>query len=181
MSRIVAIAVLAAMCVTLFGVDRSALAAQQQRGTPEEVARRLARVQIGDIVYVVRSNGTRLRGVLVAKTDDSITVDVYRTRAFRRPELVGTETLALAAVQEVTTPLTGGQKAAIAAGVVAGFVGVCTAVVLGERTDRRPGLEGSGSSGDARSSAEETLIAPDGAASLDVAVPPGGDETTEAR
>jgi hypothetical protein len=171
MTRIVAVALLAAMCVALFGIDRTALAAAQQT-TSDELARQLARVEVGDIVNVVRQDGTKLRGVLVAKTADSITIDVYRSRAFRRPQLVATEALDLASVREVTTPLSSGQKAAIVAGVVAGAVGVCTAAYFGER---RPRLDGTGSTGEAQSPAGHTPTAQESE------FPPEENQATEAR
>ena len=45
-------------------------------------------IDVGSVVSVDRLDGSRIEGVLTAKTPDSITVDVYQRRAFRRPRLV---------------------------------------------------------------------------------------------
>jgi hypothetical protein len=79
------------------------------------------------VVKIERNDGRKIEGVLTAKTPDSITVDVYQRRAFRRPRLVSTDTISLGDIREIKKPLTRTQIALITTGVA---VGSCAAIVL---------------------------------------------------
>ena len=68
----------------------------------------------------IKRDGTKFEGRLVAKTTDSVTVDVYRRRAFRFPQRLGAQTLALGDLRDIKKPLTRAQVALITAGVVDG-------------------------------------------------------------
>jgi hypothetical protein len=76
-----------------------------------------------------RADGTKFEGRLVAKTADGVTVEMYRRRTFRRPERIGTETLALADVRDIKKPLSGTQRALIVAGVAVGACAVAASLV----------------------------------------------------
>ena len=124
MIRAVAVMVVAALCAAVFGVDGTVLAAQNDASRQRVIAERVSKMKVGDIVKGERADGTTFEGRLVATTPDSVTVDVYRRRAFRRPERIGTETLALADLREIKKPLSGTQRALIVAGVAVGACAV---------------------------------------------------------
>ena len=124
MIRAVAVMVVAALCAALFGVDGTVLAAQNDASRQRVIAERVSKMKVGDIVKGERADGTKFEGRLVAKTADSVIVDVYRRRAFRRVQRIGTETLALADVREIKKPLSGTQQALIVAGVAVGACAV---------------------------------------------------------
>lgn len=128
MIRAVAVIVVAALCAALFGVDGTVLAAQNDVSRQRVIAERVSKMKVGDIVKGERADGTKFEGRLVAKTPDSVTVDMYRRRAFRRPERIGTETLALADVREIKKPLSGTQRALIVAGVAVGACAVAASL-----------------------------------------------------
>ena len=124
MTRAIAVIVVAALCAALLGVDESLLAAQDDAARAaarqQAISTRVGRIAVGSVVKVERSDGRKLEGMLTAKTADSITVDVYQRRAFRRLLHVGTETIPLDDIKNIRKPLTGKQTAAITAGVLAG-------------------------------------------------------------
>ena len=119
MIRVVAVVVIATVCAALFGVDGTVLA-QQTNARQRIIEERVSKMKVGDIVKGERADGTKFEGVLVAKMTDSVTVDVYRRRAFRRLQRMGTETMTLVNLRDIKKPLSGAQKAAITAGIVVG-------------------------------------------------------------
>jgi hypothetical protein len=131
MTRAIAVIVVAALCAALFGVDQSARAAQddaaREAARQRAISTRVDKIGVGSVVKVERNDGRKIEGVLTAKLPDSITVDVYQRRAFRRPRLVSTDTISLGDIREIKKPLTHTQIALITTGVA---VGSCTAIVL---------------------------------------------------
>jgi hypothetical protein len=131
MTRAIAVIVVAALCAALFGVDGSMRAAQddaaREAAHQQAISTRVFKIGVGSVVKVERKDGKKIEGVLTAKTPDSITVDVYQRRAFRRPRLVGTDTISLGDIKELKKPLTRTQVALITTGVV---VGSCAAIAL---------------------------------------------------
>jgi len=124
MTRAIAVIVVAALCAALLGVDESVLAAQDDAARAaarqQAISTRVDKIAVGSVVKVERSDGRKLEGMLTAKTADSITVDVYQRRAFRRLLHAGIETIPLDDITNIKKPLTGKQIAAITAGVLAG-------------------------------------------------------------
>jgi hypothetical protein len=132
MTRAIAVIVVAGLCAAMFGVDESAWAAQddaarQAARQQQAISTRVDKIGVGSVVKVERNDGRKIEGVLTAKLPDSITVDVYQRRAFRRPRLVSTDTISLGDIREIKKPLTRTQIALITTGVA---VGSCTAIVL---------------------------------------------------
>ena len=125
MIRAMSVIVIAVMCAALFGVDRSVLAAQKDPTPQQKVASRVARLKVGDVVTGKRTDGKKFKGVVVSKTTDSITVDVYRPRTFRRDQRLGQETMTFDSLREIKKETTW-QDVAIGSALV---VGVCTAAV----------------------------------------------------
>ena len=138
MIRVIAVMVIAAVCAALFGVDGAVLAQQNDASRQRVIAERVSKMKVGDIVKGQRADGTKFEGRLVAKTADSVTVDVYRRRAFRRVQRMGTETLMLTELRDMKKPLTGAQQALIAAGIA---VGACAVVgsMVAANVDSKPG------------------------------------------
>lgn len=131
MTRAIAVIVVAVVCAALVGVDESLWAAQddaaRQAARQQAISTRVSKIGVGSVVKIERNDGRKIEGVLTAKTPDSITVDIYERRAFRRPRLVSTDTISLDDVKEIKKPLTRAQVALITTGVV---VGSCAALVL---------------------------------------------------
>src|SRR4029450_6587033 len=131
MTRAIAVIVVAALCAALFGVDGSMRAAQEdaarEAAHQQAISTRVFKIGVGSVVKVERKDGRKIEGVLTAKTPDSITVDVYQRRAFRRPRLVGTDTISLGGIKELKKPLSRTQVARITSGVVAGS---CAAIAI---------------------------------------------------
>jgi hypothetical protein len=125
--RAMAVIVIAAVCAALFGVDGAVLAAQDPAGRQQALAARVAKLKIGDIVRVERADGTKVEGVLADKMADRITVDIYRRRAFRRPQRVGSESVSFADMKEIKRPLTGTEKTLIISGVAVGACAIAGA------------------------------------------------------
>ena len=128
MIRVAAVIVIAALCAVLFGVGGPVMAAQNDASRQRVIAERISRMKVGDIVKGERADGTKFEGVLVAKTTDSVTVDAYRRRAFRRRQRLGTETIALVNLREIKKPLSGAQQAAIVAAVAVGACAVAASM-----------------------------------------------------
>ena len=128
MIRAIAVIVVAAVCAALLGVDGTVQAAQSDPSRQRVIAERVAKMKVGDIVKGERADGTKFEGRLVATTPDSVTVDVYRRRAFRRVQRIGTETLALADVRDIKKPLSGTQQALIVAGIAVGACAVAASL-----------------------------------------------------
>lgn len=126
-----AVIVVAALCAALVGVDESLWAAQDDAARAaarqQAVAARVSKIGVGSVVKIERNDGRKIEGVLTAKTPDSITVDIYDRRAFRRPRLVSTDTISLDDVKDIKKPLSRAQVALITTGVV---VGTCAAVAV---------------------------------------------------
>jgi hypothetical protein len=124
MTRAIAVIVVAALCAALLGVDESLSAAQDDAARAaarqQAISTRVGKIAVGSVVKVERNDGTKLEGMLTAKTADSITVDVYQRRAFRPLRHIGADTIPLDDIKNIKKPLTGKQQAAIAAGVLAG-------------------------------------------------------------
>jgi hypothetical protein len=124
MTRAIAVIVVAALCAALLGVDESLSAAQDDAARAatrqQAISTRVAKIAVGSVVKIERNDGTKLEGMLTAKTADSITVDLYQRRTFRRLRHIGTDTIPLDDVKNIKKPLTGKQQAAITAGVLAG-------------------------------------------------------------
>jgi hypothetical protein len=131
MIRAIAVIVVAAFCAVVLGVDVSLSAAQNDAARAaarqQEVSTRVAKIAVGSVVKVERSDGTELEGMLTAKTADSITVDVYQRRAFRRLRHIGVDTIPIDDIKSIKKPLTGKQKAAITAGILGG---ACAAALI---------------------------------------------------
>ena len=162
MIRAIAVVVVAALCAALFGVDGTVQAAQNDASRQRVIAERVAKMKVGDIVKGERADGTKFEGRLVAKTPDSVTVDMYRRRAFRRVQRIGTETLALADVRDIKKPLSGTQQALIVAGVAVGACAVAGSLVAAnleaEPNERAGGPDGPSMKDD--TDAEPTADAP---------------------
>jgi hypothetical protein len=131
MTRAIAVIVVAALCAALFGVDESARAAQddaaREAARQRAISTRVSNIGVGSVVKIERNDGRKIEGVLTAKTPDSITLDVYQRRPFRRPRLVSTDTISLGDIKEIKKPLSRTQVALIATGIA---VGSCAAIVL---------------------------------------------------
>ena len=138
MIRAIAVVVVAAICAALFGVEGTVLAQQNTASRLRIIEERVSRMKIGDIVKGERTDGTKFEGRLVAKTADSVTVDVYRRRAFRRLQRIGTETLMLTELRDLKKPLSGAQQALIVAGVAVGACAVA-ATLVATNLDSKPG------------------------------------------
>jgi len=129
MIRAIAVIVIAAMCAVGFGLDRPVQAAQNDAARQRAIAERLTKMKVGDIVKGQRADGTKFEGRLVAKTPESVTVDVYRRRAFRGPQRMGTETIAFTDLRDIKKPLSRAQQALIVAGVAVGACAVAASLV----------------------------------------------------
>jgi hypothetical protein len=131
MTRAIAVIIVAALCAALLGVDESLSATQDDAARAaarqQATSTRVAKIAVGSVVKVERNDGTKLEGMLTAKTADSITIDVYQRRAFRRLRHIGTDTIPLDDIKNIKKPLTGKQQAAITAGVLAG---TCAGLLL---------------------------------------------------
>ena len=127
MIRAVAVIVIAAVCAAMFGVDGMALAAQDPASSQQVIAARVAKLKIGDIVRVELVDGTKLEGMLADKTADRITVDIYRRRAFRRPQRVGSESVSFADMKGIKRPLTPTERTLIISGVAVGACAIAGA------------------------------------------------------
>src|SRR4030095_12458299 len=131
MTRAIAVIVVAALCAALFGVCGSMRAAQDDAARDaahqQAISTRVFKIGVGSVVKVERKDGRKIEGGLTAKTPDSITVDVYQRRAFRRPRLVSTDTISLGDIREIKKPLTRTQITLITTGIA---VGSCAAIVL---------------------------------------------------
>ena len=165
MIRAGAVMVVAILWAALFGVDGTVVAAQNDASRQRVIVERVSKMNVGDIVKGERADGTKFEGRLVAKTPDSVTVDVYRRRAFRRLERIGIETLALADVREIKKPLSGTQRALIVAGVAVGACAVAGTVAAAnlesepnERNGRPDGVRMNGDT-DAAPAADAPLPA----------------------
>src|SRR4029079_11461831 len=104
MTRTLAVALIAAVCAALFGVDRPSAA--QTAVPPQVTARqaietRLAGIKVDSPVKVRRLDGTTVEGLLAEKRADDISVDVYRKRPFRRLTTVSPDTNLLVRLQDV--------------------------------------------------------------------------------
>ena len=137
MIRVVAVVVIATVCAALFGVDGTVLA-QQTNARQRIIEERVSKMQVGDIVKGERADGTKFEGMLVAKMADSVTVDLYRRRAFRRLQRMGTETITLVNLRDIKKPLSGAQKAAITAGIVVGGC-LVAASIAASNLESQPG------------------------------------------
>ena len=141
MIRAIAVMIVAALCAALLGVDETAQAAQNDPSRQRVIVERVSKMKIGDIVKGERADGTKFEGRLVAKMTDSVTVDVYRRRAFRRLQRIGTETLVLTDLRDIKKPLSGAQQALIVAGVAVGACAVAatlaTATLESEPDEQR--------------------------------------------
>jgi hypothetical protein len=132
MTRAIAVIVVAGLCAAMFGVDESAWAAQddaarQAARQQQAISTRVSKIDVGSVVKVERNDGRKIEGVLTAKTPDSITLNVYQRRPFRRPRLVSTDTISLGEIREIKKPLTRTQITLITTGIA---VGSCAAIVL---------------------------------------------------
>lgn len=131
MIRVIAVMIIAAVCAALYGVDDAVLAQQADVSRLRIVEERVSKMKVGDIVRGERTDGTKFEGQLVAKTADSVTVDVYRRRAFRRLQRIGTETIMLTELRDMKKPMSGRQKALIVASIA---VGACAIAAGGAAT-----------------------------------------------
>jgi hypothetical protein len=144
MIRAMAVIVVAALCAALFGVDGAALAAQGTASQQQAIAARVARLKIGDIVRIEQVDGTKLEGVLADKMADRVTIDLYRRRAFRRPQRVGSASVLLADMKEIKRPLTRTETTLIISGVAVGACAIAGAIAAnteqqqGERPSSTP-------------------------------------------
>ena len=138
MIRAIAVMVIAAVCAALFGMDGAVLAQQNDASRLRIIEERVSKMKVGDIVKGERADGTKFEGRLVAKTADSVTVDVYRRRAFRRLQRIGTETLVLTELRDMKKPLSGAQQALIVAGIAVGACAVA-ATLVATNLDQQPG------------------------------------------
>ena len=141
MIRVIAVVLVAAISASWFGVDRPALAAQNDASHLQVIVTRVAKYKIGDIVKGERVDGTKFEGVLVAKMPDSITLDVYRRRTFRRDQRLGSETVALVDVKVIKRPMTRTERALLVSGVAVGACAVAGAAIaadLDSRPDEQP-------------------------------------------
>jgi hypothetical protein len=138
MIRAIAVIVIAAVCMALFGVDGAVLAQQNDPSRQRIIEERVSKMKVGDIVKGERADGTKFDGRLVAKTADSVTVDVYRRRAFRRLQRIGTETLVLTELRDIKKPLSGAQQALIVAGIAVGACAVAASIAA-SNLESRPG------------------------------------------
>jgi hypothetical protein len=143
MKRTFAVVLVAALCAALFGVDGPSWAAQndaaRRAARRQAVAKRLATIKINSVVKIERYDGTKLEGLLWAKTADDVTVDVYRRRAFRRVQFVSRDTIHLDDLKDIKNPLSGPKKAAIAAAVTAGvLLGTCAIAVSQYQASNSP-------------------------------------------
>ena len=131
MSRALAVIAIAALCAALFGIDESTWAAQDdaalEAARRQFIATRVAKISVGSTVKIERIDGSKIEGVLTAKTQDTVTVDVYQRRSFRSPRRISTDTIQFGDMKDVKKPLTRTQVALITTGVV---VGTCTALAL---------------------------------------------------
>ena len=137
MIRVVAVVVIATVCAALFGVDGTVLA-QQTNARQRIIEERVSKMKVGDIVKGERADGTKFEGMLVAKMADSVTVDLYRRRAFRRLQRMGTETITLVNLRDIKKPLSGAQRAAITAGIVVGGC-LVAASIAASNLESQPG------------------------------------------
>ena len=137
MIRVVAVVVIATVCAALFGVDGTVLA-QQTNARQRVIEERVSKMKVGDIVKGERADGTKFEGMLVAKMADSVTVDLYRRRAFRRLQRMGTETITLVNLRDIKKPLSGAQRAAITAGIVVGGC-LVAASIAASNLESQPG------------------------------------------
>jgi hypothetical protein len=137
MIRVVAVVVIATVCAALFGVDGTVLA-QQPNARQRIIEERVSKMKVGDIVKGERADGTKFEGMLVAKMADSVTVDLYRRRAFRRLQRMGTETITLVNLRDIKKPLSGAQRAAITAGIVVGGC-LVAASIAASNLESQPG------------------------------------------
>jgi hypothetical protein len=139
MIRAMAVIVIAAVCAALFGVDGAALAAQDPASRQQTIAARVAKLKIGDIVRVERVDGTKLEGVLADKMADRITVDIYRRRAFRRPQRVRNESVSFADMKDIKRPLTRTEKTLIISGVAVGACAIAGAAIAANLESQQRG------------------------------------------
>ncbi len=137
MNRVTAVVVIAALCAALFGVDQSDAA--QDTTSRQRIVSRVANLKVGDIVKLERTDGTKIEGILIGKTGDSVTVDVYRQRAFRNPQLIGTETIALDDLKDIGKPLSGARIALITASVLVGTCAIAAVAVSASLEGRAGG------------------------------------------
>ena len=139
MIRAIAVVLAAGLCAVLFGVDGAARTAQDPPARQQAIAMRVAKLKIGDIVRIERVDGTKLEGVLADKMADRITVDIYRRRAFRRPQRVGSESISFGDVKDITRPLTRTQKTLIISGVAVGACAIAgAAIAASTEAEQRP-------------------------------------------
>ena len=138
MIRAITVLVIAAVCAALFGMDGAVLAQRTDASRLRTIEERFSKMKVGDIVKGERADGTKFEGRLVAKTADSVTVDVYRRRAFRRLQRIGTETIVLTELRDMKKPLSGAQQALILAGIAVGACAVA-ATVVATNLDSKPG------------------------------------------
>jgi hypothetical protein len=138
MIRVVAVIVIATVCAALFGVDATVLAQQTNASRQRIIEQRVSKMKVGDIVKGQRADGTKFEGVLVAKMADSVTVDVYRRRAFRRRQRMGTETITLVNLRDIKKPLSDAQIMAITGGIVAGGC-LIAASIAASNLESQPG------------------------------------------
>ena len=142
MTRVIAVIVVAVLCAAVAGVDVSVSAAQddaaRQAARQQAISTRVGKIDVGSAVKIERKDGRKIEGVLKAKTPDSVTIDIYQRRAFRRPRLVSTDTVSLDDIKEIKTPLSRAQVALISTGVVVGTCAVLAAVVSSSLGSQSP-------------------------------------------
>ena len=128
MIRAITVIIVAALCAALFGVDGATLAAQDTASQQQVIAARVGKLKIGDIVRIERVDGTKLEGVLADKMADRITIDLYRRRAFRRPQRVSSESILFTDMKNIKRPLTRTETTLIISGVAVGACAIAGAI-----------------------------------------------------
>lgn len=166
MIRSIAVLLVAVLCALLFGVDGQ-IQAQQPDAARRKLEARVARLKVGDMVTVRLLDGTKVEGLLAGHTPDSVDVDVYRRRTFRRPSHLGIQTFALGDIRDIKTPLTTAQRALLATAIVAGTCAIAGAVVsqaLGAERHESPPIDSSTDPDGDRLGPGAEGLAPSGAA-----------------
>jgi hypothetical protein len=148
MIRVMAVLVVAALCASLFGVDEPSWAAQdnaaREAARQQGVAARVDKIRVRSVVKIETVDGRKIEGLLTAKTADSVTVDVYQRRAFRRLRRLGNEMIRFETIKTIKKPLTAAQTALITAAVVGGacaLIGIGLAASV-ESSPRAPQTSG---------------------------------------
>lgn len=146
MTRVIAILVVAALCATIFGVDEPTWAAQddaaRQAAERRAIVERISKIKVLSVVKIENKDGRKIEGMLTDKAPDSITVNVYQRRRFRRLRRVGMETIPIDDIKSIKKPLTAAQTALITAGVIAGTC-AALAITITANMDTAPRAPGS--------------------------------------